>query len=83
MKYLARKKEYAEVKTYDKVLLLVDLPGVSAGTRGTVSRIWNFDESFTVEWDNPDEYRRPRDKREDRFVATNLSILAFEGELTI
>lgn len=80
MKYLLKKKDFDDVHIGDRVILLADMFGVSAGNFGTIKSKFRYTETMTVEWD---DVIGVEGNLKDEITLSDLKYFAFEGEREI
>lgn len=83
MKYLHRKESFDDVHIGDRVLLLSDEFGMSAGSFGRVKSKFRMTEMVTIEWDDLVSIPDSTFRKTDELQLSDLKFLAFEGELVI
>lgn len=80
-KYLLKKEKFEDVHIGDRVILLADTFGISAGNFGTIKSKFRMTESITVEWD--DIVIGKSENLRNEITLSDLKYLAFEGEREI
>jgi hypothetical protein len=76
-KYLLKKKDFEDVHIGDRVILMADMFGISAGNFGTVRSKFRMTESITIEWD---DVIGADGNLKDEIQLSDLKYFAFEGE---